>query len=144
MCCWCVESKIWCCQCIHGCVFTDINKIITTKLQLCYEPRYAATSLESCGKSWIKGVLNSVMTAQLVCNIASFPEVWKHWANYRTFWPIFITIVLLPIYFVYSLVSIYQTFTRFICMTGCFHTTGHISYRKLNVIIQDEWLSEDF
>ena len=32
---------------------------------------------------------------------------------------------LLLIYFVYSLVSIYQTFTRIMsCMTGCFHTTG--------------------
>ena len=40
--------------------------------------------------------------------------VWKLWAGYRTFWPIFITLVLLPIYFVYSSVSIYRTFTRFI------------------------------
>ena len=40
--------------------------------------------------------------------------MWKHWADYRTFWPIFITLVLLPIYFVYSLVSIYRTFTTFI------------------------------
>ena len=40
--------------------------------------------------------------------------VWKYWADYRTFWPISITLVLLPIYFVYSLVSIYRTFARFI------------------------------
>ena len=40
--------------------------------------------------------------------------VWKHWANCRTFWPIFATLVLLPIYFVYSSVSFYRTFTRFI------------------------------
>ena len=40
--------------------------------------------------------------------------MWKHWTNCRTFWPIFITLVLLPIYFVYSSVSIYWTFTRFI------------------------------
>ena len=43
-----------------------------------------------------------------------YTGVWKHWAGYRTFWPIFTTLVLLPIYFVYSLVSIYRTFTRFI------------------------------
>ena len=36
------------------------------------------------------------------------------WATCRTFWPIFTTLVLLPIYFVYSSVSIYRTFTRFI------------------------------
>ena len=42
------------------------------------------------------------------------PGVWKYWADYQTFWPISITIVLLPIYFVYSLVSIYRTFARFI------------------------------
>ena len=38
----------------------------------------------------------------------------KYWANCRTLWPIFITLVLLPIYFVYSSVSIYRIFTRFI------------------------------
>ena len=43
-----------------------------------------------------------------------YTGVWKHWAGYRTFWPIFTTLVLLPIYFVYSLVSIYRTFTRLI------------------------------
>ena len=49
------------------------------------------------------------------CNVNVLHAVmWKHWANYQTFWPIFTTLVLLPIYFVYSLVSIYQTFTRFI------------------------------
>ena len=40
--------------------------------------------------------------------------VWKYWATCWTFWPIFITLVLLHIYFVYSSVSIYRTFTRFI------------------------------
>ena len=34
--------------------------------------------------------------------------VWKHWANYRTFLPIFTTLVILPICFIYSLVSIYR------------------------------------
>ena len=34
--------------------------------------------------------------------------MWKHWTNCRTFWSIFTTLVLLPIY---SSVSIYQTFT---------------------------------
>ena len=54
-------------------------------------------------------------TTDLRCVLSvPFTEVWKHWANYRTFWPIFTTLVLLPIYFVYSLVSIYQTFTRII------------------------------
>ena len=40
--------------------------------------------------------------------------MWKHWANCWTFWPIFTTPVLLLIYFVYSSVSIYWTFTIFI------------------------------
>ena len=54
-------------------------------------------------------------TTDLRCVLSvPFTEVWKHWANYRTFWPIFTTLVLLSIYFVCSLVLIYQTFTRFI------------------------------
>ena len=58
-------------------------------------------------KFWSLGQIGSKMVS--VC-----AGVWKHWADYRTFWPIFTTLVLLPIYFVYSLVSIYQTFTTFI------------------------------
>ena len=51
--------------------------------------------------------------------------VWKVWANYQTFWAIFITLVLLPQSSV-NLLEIYQTLS---CMTGCFHTTVYMYSR---------------
>ena len=50
----------------------------------------------------------------IIIMISLYCIMWKHWANCQTFWPIFTTLVLFPIYFVYSLVSIYGIFTRFI------------------------------
>ena len=72
----------------------------------------------------------TILQGACICPIVHplLPGVWKHWANYSTFWLIFTTLVLFPIYFVYSSVSIYWTFSRFIiywtmsCITGCFHT----------------------
>ena len=55
-----------------------------------------------------------ICTMYLECYVSRlYAGVWKYWATCRTFQPIFITLVF-PIYFVYSLVSIYWTFTRFI------------------------------
>ena len=69
----------------------------------------------------------------------TYTGVWKYWATCRTFQPIFITLVLLPIYFVYSLVSIYQTFTRFIgqcpawlAVSTPLHIHVHIMYVLCN------------
>ena len=45
-----------------------------------------------------------------------YTGVWKHWAT-TGHSGIFITLVLLPIYFVYSSISNYQTFTR--CIRQC-------------------------
>ena len=51
---------------------------------------------------------------------------------YQTFWCIFTTLVLLPIYFVYNLVSIYQMFTRFIGQ--CPAWLAPLSITKINVL----------
>ena len=40
--------------------------------------------------------------------ISIWPGVWKHWADYRIFWPIFITLVLL----LYTLYTVQFQFTR--------------------------------
>ena len=52
----------------------------------------------------------------------------KYWADYRTFWLIFTTPVLVPIYFVYSSVSIYWTFTRFIGQWSAWLAVSHTVY----------------
>ena len=76
--------------------------------------------------------------------------VWKVWANYQTFWAIFITLILLPQSSV-NLLEIYQTLS---CMTGCFHTTVYMYSRMsplytctaalwaITIIYSAEWLSK--
>ena len=51
---------------------------------------------------------------------------------------VFNTLVLLPIYFVYSSVLIYQTFTKSIsCMTGCFHTPDYTWVEGIRYCLMD-------
>ena len=68
--------------------------------------------------------------------------MWKLWANCRTFLPLFTTLVLLPIYFVYSSVSIYRTFTRFIGQCPAWlavSTPLHITL-QLFILLRAVWI----
>ena len=65
--------------------------------------------------NWINRCVYVVFTRAFYYLI--YPGMWKHWTIYWTFWPIFITLVLLPIYMYAVQFQIHWTLTK--CIEQC-------------------------